>query len=354
MHIGERHGKFQQLTKDNPLFSETHYIFAGKFRRYSGDSWLRRLTDVKTLFLNVRDVIYVTLGIVEAIWLLGRIRPKAIFVKGGFVGLPVGVAAALWRIPFITHDSDSTPGLTNRVIGRWARINATALPKRFYSYPASRVRHVGVPLAEHYHPVTAANKAAFKKELDIPAEAQVILVTGGSQGAASMNQLLAPLLLPLLEKQPHVYLIHQTGKQGGELYSGVSSDAKKRLLSPVFLTDMYRYSGAADLVITRASATTIAELAEQGRASILIPGNLADNHQLKNAHFLEEHQAALVFTEQQLAGEPALFVDAVEALLADETARQRLADQLQATALSGATQKLARMVLDVAHEGMSS
>lgn len=344
MYVGERGGKFQHLTVDNPLFSQTHYIFAGKLRRYSGEAWWRRLIDIKTLLLNLRDVFYIAFGIVEALWLLGRLRPNVIFVKGGFVGLPVGIAAAIWRIPFVTHDSDSSPGLTNRVIGRWARVNATALPKKFYSYHADRIRQVGVPVAEQYQSVNSAQKTAFRKELDIPPSAQVVVVTGGSQGATSMNRLLAPQLRALLDSHPKLHIIHQTGKHGEGLYPEVHP----RLQAAEYLTDMYRYTAAADVVVGRPGATTVAELAEQGRACILIPGYLADNHQLKNARYLEDHQAALMFTEKQLKEQPGLILDALNDLLQDETARQRLADQLQATAHAGATQQLATILLDLA------
>src|SRR5690606_12676531 len=114
-------------------------------------------------------------------------RPDALFVKGGFVGVPLGLAAAMLKIPYITHDSDAVPGLANRLIARWAKAHAVAMPKEAYGYPANKTFHVGTPIASVYEPVTADRQARYKKSFGLPKTAKVLLVTGGGLGAKRLN-----------------------------------------------------------------------------------------------------------------------------------------------------------------------
>src|SRR5690606_13564925 len=134
-YVGERGGKFKRLVLEDTSIDEARFILAGKFRRYHGESWLRRLLDVRTNLLNIRDALYTLIGFCQSVWLLLRRRPDVVFIKGGYVGVPIGLAAALLKVPFITHDSDAVPGLANRVVGRWARLHATGMPEKFYDYP---------------------------------------------------------------------------------------------------------------------------------------------------------------------------------------------------------------------------
>ena len=120
--VCEKDAKFLHLFQDDKFIDSVHQIAAGKYRRYAGLSRLKRLTDVSTLALNVRDAGRLCRGYTQARRLLKRIKPDMILIKGGFVGVPVGLAAAHLNIPFITHDSDSTPGMANRIISRISRL----------------------------------------------------------------------------------------------------------------------------------------------------------------------------------------------------------------------------------------
>ena len=116
VYVGERGGKFQSLTEGQSDIDEVHSIFAGKFRRYHGESWLKRIIDVYTNLKNLRDALYVGLGYLQSFRLLGKVKPDVVFLKGGYVGLPIGLASATRHIAFVTHDSDALPGDRKSVV----------------------------------------------------------------------------------------------------------------------------------------------------------------------------------------------------------------------------------------------
>src|SRR3989344_3419575 len=120
IYIGEGSEQEEQLLKGNGMRLER--IVAGKWRRYPGTNLLSRLFDLKTLSLNLRDSMRVLRGIFQSRRLLKQHKPDAVFVKGGYVGLPVGLAAKMLKIPLVIHESDSVAGMTNRILGRYARV----------------------------------------------------------------------------------------------------------------------------------------------------------------------------------------------------------------------------------------
>src|SRR5579862_561435 len=153
LYIGHKGDNFDTLKHSGHDFDFMAFIKAGKFRRYHGNR-ARGLLDPKTLILNIRDFFRLPASIAAAYKILRKFKPDAVFSKGGFVSLPVGIAARLLKIPIITHDSDSTPGLANRIIGRWAKIHATGMPPEYYSYPKSKTVFVGIPIDQTIKRVT--------------------------------------------------------------------------------------------------------------------------------------------------------------------------------------------------------
>lgn len=343
MYVGERRGKFVHLIQNKPDIDSFKLIFAGKFRRYHNESWIKKLVDVKTNLLNLRDIIYLCIGTVQSVALLIKNRPDVIFIKGGFVGVPVGVAARILRIPFITHDSDTTPGLANRIVGRWARYHATAMPASFYPYKQSLVRHVGIPLSDNFRSVDEKTKAQYRKELTIPHNAKVVLVTGGSQGAQRMNHLVSPVLLDLLRQRSNLYIVHQTGRRGNVSYQ----EFKERCIVMEFIDDLHKYSAAADVIVCRGSATSLAEFAVQGKPCVVIPApHLASGHQVKNTQHLEKLGAVLALDEVELAKQSDLLKTTLTSLLDDDTARKRLVDNFRKTTKSNAAKNIAKLLLE--------
>lgn len=346
VYVGERKGAFAHLTDKDPNIDEVHTIFAGKFRRYHGQSWLTRVLDIKTLVLNIRDFFYFLIGVVQALFMVRRLKPDVMLLKGGFVGVPTGFAGAFWHIPIVTHDSDAIPGLANRIIARWALYHATALPASHYPYPSKSVKHVGVLVSDNHKAVSNHQQEAFKKELGLENKT-VMLVTGASSGAAIINEAIKKLLPKLLEDYPKLHVIHQVGQGKTGVYQGYSHE---RLSIYEFLKPMYIYTGASDLVVTRGSATNLAELGVQGRASIAIPSPwLAGGHQLQNVIELEEKGAAVVVQEATLEPEPTALDEAIRELLDDPHKRAQLGQKLQAITIPDATRKLSMILLEIAN-----
>lgn len=339
------------MVSENSDIDETYHIFAGKLRRYHGEG-LRQLLDFKTVFLNIRDMVFVLLGIVQMVWLIRKISPKKVFIKGGFVGVPVGLVAALWRIPFVTHDSDAIPGLANRIIARWASVHAVALPKKTYAYPQSKTITVGVPISSDYSELNETKIANFKKQIGIPSKGRLLFVTGGGLGARVINDSVVAICGELLKQYPDLHIAHTAGhllalETQKSYEKALSKDALKRVTVHKYLDNLYAYSGAAEIVIARAGATNMAELAAQGKASIIIPSPvLAGGHQLKNAEIYANARAAIVLQQKDVELDPEHLLHAINVLLNDDKKRQSIGRQLQTFAYPDSAKLLAGILLN--------
>jgi UDP-N-acetylglucosamine--N-acetylmuramyl-(pentapeptide) pyrophosphoryl-undecaprenol N-acetylglucosamine transferase len=345
VYIGERGGKYTEMTAANPDIDEIHTVFAGKFRRYHGESWVRQFLDLPTLLLNLRDLFYFILGTLQALVLVRRLKPDVVLLKGGFVGVPTGLAAAFWKRPFVTHDSDVLPGLANRIVARWATYHATALPAKHYSYPAESVRDVGVLVSKDHGLVTPKKQAQLKEKIGLPPASLLLLITGGSGGAERLNQAVRPLVPRLLQDYPNLYIVHQVGKGKKGTYQDFSHE---RLRVEELLFPLYAHTGASDVVVTRAGATTMAELGVQGRACIVVPNPLlTGGHQIKNAEKLKEQGAVRVVDEATLQQQPQQLNSVIRELLDDKDQRQRLGQRLSEITPGDAAYRLAVLLLEV-------
>ncbi len=321
-------------------------IRAGKFRRYHGESFWSHLLDVKTNLLNLRDVFYFTAGFFQSLTLLSRVRPDVVFIKGGFVGVPIGFACRLRRIPYFTHDSDATPGLANRLIAGGAVYHAVGMPPEFYNYPKAKVRYTGIPLNKTYKSVSKEDKLRLRRRLKLPTDSLVITITGGSLGAARLNEWFADVAGSLLESFGNLRIIHQTGSQTS-VYSALPAGLRDRIQEVAFTEKLADFTAAADLVIARAGATTIAELAVQAKACILVPNpQLTDGQQIKNAKFLAHQHAVVVVAEDQ-AARPAAFEQTISQLLRSARERQALAKNISALAKTDAADELADIIVEI-------
>jgi UDP-N-acetylglucosamine--N-acetylmuramyl-(pentapeptide) pyrophosphoryl-undecaprenol N-acetylglucosamine transferase len=307
-----------------------YQIFSGKLRRYYGESWFRRITDVRTIVLNLRDMLFVGIGVVQSLYLLIKIRPDAIFLKGGFVVVPVGLVAALLKIPYVTHDSDALPGLANRIVGRWAAFHAVALSPETYPYTPAKTVQTGIVVSESFRPVREDQRKYYREAIGIPPDSQVLLVNGGSSGAAAINIAMVGAAPNLLEAYPRLYIIHQTGKGKASGYqTELLEQFGHRLRVVEFIDDLHEYSGASDVIICRAGANTLAEFGQQAKSCIVIPApHLSGGHQLKNAEYLADRQAVIVVKESSIIENPQQLIAAVARLLEDEALRQGLGKKL--------------------------
>jgi UDP-N-acetylglucosamine--N-acetylmuramyl-(pentapeptide) pyrophosphoryl-undecaprenol N-acetylglucosamine transferase len=353
IYIGQKGDKLGDIPAEHPAIDEVYSVRAGKFRRYHSEGW-KQLLDLPTLLLNIRDSFYTLIGLWQSRRLLKKLQPDTVFVKGGFVGVPVGLAAASLHQPFVTHDSDAIPGLANRIIARWASTHAVALPKDVYQYPANRTITTGIPLQADFKPLTATLRKKYRKEIGVPERARLLFVIGGGLGSQRINYAVADAVPNLLREFPDLYVVHGAGRSNETemqtLYTERLSEKEQgRLRVFGYLSDVYRYSGAADLVITRAGATNLAEFALQGKACVIIPSPyLTGGHQLKNAQYLAEHQAGAVLQETDLLADPNRLARQVSDLLRDDRTRQAYEKHIATFAKPEATKELAALILKTA------
>ncbi len=346
--IGQKNENLQEVVEHDAI-AESFAISAGKFRRYHGESLFAHLRDVKTIVLNVRDLFRFLWGTIEAWVLLGKERPDALFLKGGFVCVPVGFAAHLRGIPYITHDSDAIPGLANRITGRFARFNTTALPAELYPYAPEKAVQVGIPLREEFTYVDAVELPAFKSEIEVDTDAQVLLCMGGGLGAQKLNKALAKASSDLLSTFPNLVILHVSGQklydQTLELYQKVLSDElRRRVRVYAFHNDLYKLSGAADVIVSRAGATSIAEFAIQSKACVIVPNPvLTGGQQIHNGRALTQAEAALVVDEDDAAG----IESAIHELLKSEEKRKMLAERLHRLAYPDSAEKIADILVSL-------
>ncbi len=276
-------------------------ISAGKFRRYVGRSWWGTVSDVSTLFLNIRDAFRVVRGIWQSYGIIRQFRPNVVFVKGGYVGMPVGLAARLLRVPYVIHESDIDPGLTNRTLAKHAEAIATGFPvEKYKTLPKDKLVYTGSPIRQE---VVKAHALEGRQHFDLDQKLPVILVIGGSQGAMRINDVVVDSLPELTRKYQ---IIHLTGDRDIER---VRFEVKRLGLEhpehyhpySFLLKELASAMAVADLVISRAGANTIAELAVLGKPTILIPHpNLSGGHQITNATTLARTGAVKVLPEDRL------------------------------------------------------
>lgn len=322
-------------------------IHAGKLRRYHTLPLWRQLIRPSIVLPNLRDMLLVAVGCVESLFRLLLWRPDVVFTKGGFVCLPVGLMASMLGIPLVIHDSDAHPGLTNRILAKRATLIATGAPLHHYSYPASKSRYVGIPIAPEFVPFTEEQRQATKYELGFDGSRPLIVVTGGGLGAKRLNDVVVAELEHLL---PITSVLLVSGAaQYDELKTRVPADSDQFQLKAFISDGMVRVLGAADIVVARAGATTIMELAALAKPTILVPNAyLTGGHQLKNAAVYAENGAVLVLDEQQLEKDPRQLSQSVQALLRDPAKMAQMEHSFVTYAKPQAAEDMAALILSAA------
>src|SRR5512135_1380535 len=258
-----------------------------------------------------------------------RHRPHVVLGMGGYITMPGGLMAALLRRPLVIHEQNSIAGMSNKVLAKLATRVLSGFPDVL-----KRTQWCGNPVRADIAalPEPQERYAGRSGKLNV-------LVVGGSLGAQALNEAL-PQALAMLSEHERPHVLHQTGKKHCEtvqkLYqqAGVAGDIR------AFLDDMANQYANADLVICRAGALTIAELAAAGVASVLIPFPFAvDDHQTHNARFLSEKGAAVLLPQQELNAEKLV-------KLLRELNREKLLEMAQAArrlAKPDATQQVAQV-----------
>lgn len=275
----------------------------------------------------------------QAAAVLRRRRPRALLGMGGFAAGPGGLVARLAGCPLVVHEQNAVAGLTNRVLARLARRVLEAVPGTF---PARLgARHTGNPVRAA---IAVLPPPATRLEgRDGPPR---LLVLGGSQGARALNEHL-PRALARVADGARPVVRHQCGARhldaARDAYAAAGVDASVE----AFIDDMAAAYAWADLVVSRAGAMTVAEIAAAGVAALLVPfPHAVDDHQTVNARWLADAGAAVIVPEAGL--DEARLARELEALLASRTTLAAHARRARALARPDAADAVARAVLEVA------
>lgn len=331
---------------------------AGKFHRYSG--WGFRdyfvhldITIKEIIFGNILGFLKFISGIIVSFFRLVKkdSRPDVIFLKGGYVCLPVGLIARLLKIPYIIHESDIVAGLANRLLMKKAKYVAFGMPIS----DEIKQKHpnyiwTGIPVGAEFKPVTSAKASSLKKAFSFNAEKPLVVITGGSQGSENLNRT-TRLILPELLKFTSVALIagrkhyeEMIDLKDYENWNHASLESNFRMWE--FNTVMNELMGAADIVVSRAGATTITELASLEKAVILVPFEvLPGGHQLKNAERLFAVGAVSMVKDADMMKNPANLLNEIRRLVRSRELRADMAKLLHKEARADAATRLAKIIL---------
>lgn len=254
-------------------------ISAGKFRRYFS-------------LLVPLDVIKSVIGLVQSLWSVLWFMPDTVFSKGGYDAVMPCFAAWLYRIPVYTHESDTVPGLANRTIARLSKIVFVGFKTSAQSFKSGKVMAVGNPVRSE---LLMGDRSSALQSFNLSPDRKTLLVIGGSQGAKEINDI---ILESVVELVASYNVIHQCGQsqhktvsaeiekitKEGEGEYGPNITQNYRLFPFLDGAQMAQAYAAADIIVSRAGASSLFEIASLGKPGIVIPlANSANNHQLINA-----------------------------------------------------------------------
>lgn len=345
-YFGTKKDTSSSLIVGSEYFNKRQSIFAGKFRRYNGKPFIWYIKHPSVMLLNIRDIFFVGLGFIQSLYIMIFSRPSVVFVTGGYVGLPVGLAATVLRIPIVTNDLDTVPGLTNKVLSRFARGLAVAAPLSYYPQYANKPAvYCGVPVRKEFlHPV---NISLAKQKLNINSNSKLIVITGGSSGAGRLNSLVYDILPEIIKDSSRtVYWL--CGLKDYKYYQGKIKE--KRVIIKDFDSDMISVLSAADLVVSRAGATTLAEIAALAKPLIIVPSKmLTGGHQIQNANIYADANAATVLDESLLDKDPQLLLNTINTILSSNAKSKEHSDNIVKLVQPKASLNIANVIIDVAN-----
>lgn len=264
------------------------------FRNVSVEGWPR-----KNKLRRVWSLAKLGLGYGRALMLVRKFSPDVVIGVGGYVSLPVGLAAQHLGVPTVLHEQNKRLGMANGILSKRATRVLLSYPETIGEYPAERSRVVGNPVREGFSRPPSQDEA--RKALNLRLDVPVILVAGGSQGAQSINRAVLEVARALGPEEVQMVLAAGPSNAAG-LRDEV--DGLPHVQLHAFIEDMVTASAAADLIVGRAGASSTAEIAALGKPSILIPyPHATDNHQEQNARAFEAAGAAVVVLDSEVSGE---------------------------------------------------
>src|SRR6266436_3903655 len=318
-------------------------VKAGKLRRYV--SW-------KT----ITGVVRVPVGMAQAGGIVRRFRPQLVFTTGGYVAVPAGLAARLNSVPLLLHQQDVPPNLSNKLIAPLATRISVAVAASLAYFPARKTLQVGNPVRQAILDMRQTTPQQARSTLGYAEQLPLLLVTGGSQGARHLNMVACRALPGLLGHCQVLQisgkaLFEETRKLAEEVLAGMDEASRRRYrLVPYMDAEMPTALQAADVVLCRAGASTLSELAVLRKASILVPlpPAIGNSPQEANAEMFSRREAAQVIRDADLR--PQVLVERVLAILSSNTLLQSMAHAALGLAKPQATQEIAAIIAQMTKE----
>lgn len=300
---------------------------------------------------NIETVRNVFASTKKAKSIIKDFQPDAVIGTGGYVCYPVLTAAHKLGIPTAVHESNAVPGLTTKLLAK--KVDSVMVgfeeSKNAYSDP-SRILFTGTPVRGEF---AAYDKRRAKAELGIDADTPLVVSVWGSLGAAHMNGIVSELIT-LLDTNSKFHLIHSIGTRYYDAFMEKLNEtapdyAQRGVDVREYIYDMPRVMAAADIILCRAGASTLSELAYMGKPVIIVPSpNVTNNHQEKNARVLENAGGAKVLLEGEFDAQTLL--DMVNALLSDKTQLDSMSAAMRALALPDAANRIVDNILSLTNK----
>jgi len=249
----------------------------------------------KSIGKKVLTLFTLPLGIIQAMGILKKHHPDFVLGVGGYVSVPLMMASLLMKYPTYLHEQNAIPGLANRLLARWVDAVFLSYPESETHFSSIRTVFTGNPVRPEFFVDLGKSSASQKGPM--------VLAFGGSRGASSLNRAWIEALPMLKKKAGDAYFVLQTGEREFETVKQTFVDSGMSGEVHPFIGNMPDFLGSANLVISRAGASTVAEITAAGKASVLIPYPFAANdHQTKNAESLQSAGAAVVIPDKDLNG----------------------------------------------------
>ena len=310
-------------------------VTSGKLRRYFS-------------FHYLIDIFKIPLGVVQALWHLLWYMPDVVFAKGGYASVPVVFAARLYRIPVLIHESDARPGLANRFLGSIASKICVTFDRARIHFPKSKTILTGNPINPN---VLGGNAQAGRNFLRMRKEVKpVVLFLGGSQGAQVINERVIENLKDLLK---YYQVVHQTGRlnydwavEGAERL-GYKIEHSDYFPIAFIKDEMKDLLALADVVVSRAGSSSIAEIAATGKPAILVPiRRSANDHQKINAFEISREEGAVVLEEVNFR--KSMLLHSLNKISQDENFRNRLKTNISKFYQPDAADRIAKEIIVLA------
>lgn len=309
------------------------------------------IIDLSTLFRNVADFFRFIKGIFEAREVLSMENPDVLFAKGGYVSLPVGIAARTLGIPIVIHESDIVMGMANRKLVSSADKVCVSFPANNYpDIPAEKIIETGNPVRGD---ILMGDGLRLKESLGFNKKRKTILIMGGSQGSQFINELVMEIIEPLLLDYQIIWVAGEGSAELVEYRVSEIDDSLKKFVKVYGfvgseIADIY---AASDIFIGRAGSNVIFELAAIGLPAIFIPlGTSASGHQFENARLLSRSGAASILKEDSVTSKKLLHQ--VNYLLSNSEEMNSMSEKMRKWGNVGAADAVAKTVYEIGEQSI--